>query len=105
MPTRRRQSDPDEHDPELDSYLAALAAPPAEPVGGPGPAQVLRLRVPTPRIEQLRRVAEERGVSPAALAVEWVVEQLDREDAPTGPLSVVAGVESDTSPLPRLRRP
>jgi aryl-alcohol dehydrogenase-like predicted oxidoreductase len=57
------------------------------------------------RIEQLRRIAAERGVSPGALAVDWVVDRLDREDTPTGPLAVVAEAERRRSgPLSRLRR-
>ena len=78
---------------ELDSYLAALS-PSSEPhatelTGRFGSAQVFQLRLPALRIEQLRRIAAERGVSPVSLAVDWVVERLDREDTPTGPLPVV----------------
>ena len=95
-----RQHGPDAgpapQDSELDSYLAALApesAPGAtELTGRFGSAQVFALRLPALRIEQLRRLAEARGVSPGALAVDWVLERLDREDlddADTGPLPVV----------------
>ena len=82
-------------DVELDSYLAALA-PGAGPgatelTGRFGSAQVFQLRLPAVRIEQLRRIAAERGVSPGALAVDWVVERLDREDTPTGPFPAVTG--------------
>lgn len=100
---------PDAHDPELDSYLAALA-PGAEEhatelTGRFGSAQVFQLRLPALRIEQLRRIAEERGVSPGALAVDWVVERLDREDTPTGPLAVVEEAEKRRrGPLSRLGR-
>jgi hypothetical protein len=80
-------------DPELDSYLAALTGSgdehPTELTGRFGHAQVFQLRLPALRIEQLRRIAEERGVSPGALAVDWVIDRLDREDTPTGPLPVV----------------
>lgn len=95
------------HDPDLEPYLAALAADdhPTELTGRFGSAQVFQLRLPAPRIEQLRRIAEERGVSPGALAVDWVVERLDREDTPTGPLAVVAEAEKRrVGPLSRLRR-
>ena len=82
-------------DPELDSYLAALSGSgdehPTELTGRFGHAQVFQLRLPALRIEQLRRIAKERGVSPGALAVDWVIERLDREDTPTGPLPVVDG--------------
>jgi hypothetical protein len=81
-------------DVELDSYLAALA-PAAEDASLTGRfnAQVFQLRLPALRIEQLRRIAEERGVSAGALAVEWVIDRLDREDTPTGPFAVVEEAE------------
>ncbi|OLT20808.1 hypothetical protein BJF78_35020 [Pseudonocardia sp. CNS-139] len=91
-------------DPELDSYLAALSGGgdhPTELTGRFGHAQVFQLRLPALRIEQLRRLAEERGVSPGALAVDWVIERLDREDTPTGPLPVV---EEEPSRWRNLRR-
>jgi len=85
-------------DGDLDSYLAALSADdaehPTELTGRFGSAQVFQLRLPALRIEQLRRLAEERGVSPGALAVDWVIDRLDREssgaDAPpaTGPMPI-----------------
>ena len=101
MPAERHHgpdAGPAPQDSELDSYLAALApesAPGAtELTGRFGSAQVFALRLPALRIEQLRRLAEARGVSPGALAVDWVLERLDREDrdeddADTGPLPVV----------------
>ncbi|MDN5931204.1 MAG: hypothetical protein L0I24_09090 [Pseudonocardia sp.] len=106
---RRVEPAPDPHDPELDSYLAALAPGgeehPTELTGRFGSAQVFALRLPALRIEQLRRIAEERGVSPGALAVDWVIDRLDREDTPTGPISVVAEAEKRRrGPLSRLRR-
>lgn len=84
-------------DAELDSYLAALA-PEADPdatelTGRFGFAQVFQLRLPALRIEQLRRLATERGVSPGALAVDWVIDRLDREDTPTGPMAAVEDAE------------
>jgi hypothetical protein len=97
-PTRGGPAGPDaldaEPDVELDSYLAALA-PAAEDASLTGRfnAQVFQLRLPALRIEQLRRIAEERGVSAGALAVEWVVDRLDREDTPTGPFAVVEEAE------------
>ncbi|MHA6626729.1 hypothetical protein ACU61A_14935 [Pseudonocardia sichuanensis] len=84
-------------DRELDSYLAALSGGgeehPTELTGRFGSAQVFQLRLPALRIEQLRRIASDRGVSPGALAVDWVIERLDREDTPTGPLPVVEDEE------------
>jgi hypothetical protein len=111
QPDRRgeRRAEPDAHDPELDSYLAALSVDPdqhaAELTGRFGSAQVFQLRLPALRIEQLRRIAEERGVSPGSLAVDWVIERLDREDTPTGPMAVVESAEKRRhGPLSRLRR-
>ena len=85
-------------DGDLDSYLAALSAAdaehPTELTGRFGSAQVFQLRLPALRIEQLRRMAEERGVSPGALAVDWVIDRLDRESAgadaapATGPMPI-----------------
>jgi hypothetical protein len=110
-PARRGpEPEPPEPDRELDSYLAALSGAgeehPTELTGRFGSAQVFQLRLPALRIEQLRRIAADRGVSPGALAVEWVIDRLDREDTPTGPLPVVE--DDDDQPrrrfLPRLGR-
>ena len=87
IPAQRRDSEGVElppHDPELDSYLAALAGDDGsgatETTGRFGSAQVFALRLPALRMEQLRRLAADRGVSPTALAVDWVLERLDQED-------------------------
>ena len=103
VPAQRRRSvdpEPPPHDPDLDSYLAALnpgSIPGAtELTGRFGSAQVFALRLPALRIEQLRRLAESRGVSPGALAVDWVLERLDQEDTVTGPLPVSVDVEEPT---------
>lgn len=108
-PRRGPEPEPPEPDRELDSYLAALSGAgdehPTELTGRFGSAQVFQLRLPALRIEQLRRIADDRGVSPGALAVDWVIERLDREDTPTGPLPLVV---DDDQPkrrlLPRLGR-
>jgi hypothetical protein len=95
-----------DEDTQLDSYLAALAPGDAEHAteltGRFGSAQVFQLRLPALRIEQLRRIAQERGVSPGALAVDWVIDRLDREDTPTGPLPVVGDDEPRRRGLRRL---
>lgn len=41
------------------------------------PSAVYSVRIPADRIEQLRRVAAERGVQPTALIRNWVLAQLD----------------------------
>jgi hypothetical protein len=107
-PPRRTRDEAGVEDVELDSYLAALSnhdGPDAtELTGRFGSAQVFQLRLPALRIEQLRRIAAERGVSPGALAVDWVVERLDREDAPTGPLPIVKDDQPRRGMLRRLGR-
>lgn len=42
---------------------------------------VYGLRLPSDRIEQLRRVAAARGVEPSVLARAWLLENLDRAEA------------------------
>lgn len=42
-----------------------------------GTSPVYGLRLPAERIEQLRRIAEARGVEPSVLARQWVIDQLD----------------------------
>ncbi|MFI9380557.1 hypothetical protein [Kutzneria sp. NPDC052558] len=44
------------------------------------PSAVYSVRIPVDRIEQLRRVAEERGMQPTALMRTWVLAQLDAID-------------------------
>jgi hypothetical protein len=113
VPAQRRHGvdpQPAPHDPDLDSYLSALDpanVPGAtELTGRFGSAQVFTLRLPALRIEQLRRLAESRGVSPGALAVDWVLERLDQEDTETGPLPIAVDVEEPVwrSALRRLGR-
>jgi hypothetical protein len=105
---RGPEPEPPEPDRELDSYLAALSGAgdehPTELTGRFGSAQVFQLRLPALRIEQLRRIAADRGVSPGALAVDWVIERLDREDTPTGPLPLVEDDPPKRRLLPRLGR-
>jgi aryl-alcohol dehydrogenase-like predicted oxidoreductase len=45
------------------------------------PSAVYSVRIPADRIEQLRRVAAERGVQPTALIRTWVLAQLDAAEA------------------------
>jgi hypothetical protein len=44
---------------------------------GVGPQQVYGLRLPAARIDQLRRLAEARGVEPSVLVRQWVIDRLD----------------------------
>jgi len=86
-------------DGDLDSYLAALstadAEHPTELTGRFGSAQVFQLRLPGLRIEQLRRIAAERGVSPGALAVDWVIDRLDRESSESEPAAAAPPLAID----------
>ncbi len=43
------------------------------------PSQVYSIRIPVARLEQLRRLAESRGMTPTALARLWVLQRLDQE--------------------------
>lgn len=45
------------------------------------PSQVYSVRVPVERLEQLRRLAAQRGVAPTALLRQFVLERLDQESA------------------------
>ena len=96
-------------DGDLDSYLAALSnhdsEHPTELTGRFGTAQVFQLRLPALRTEQLRRIATERGVSPGALVVDWVIDRLDREAAAASPATGPMPIELDEPTRKRsLRR-
>jgi len=58
------------------------------------PSQVYSVRIPVDRLEELRRVAESRGLAPSALLRSWVIERLDREKL-LRPVSVRA-LETDS---------
>ncbi|HEY1968463.1 MAG TPA: hypothetical protein VGH89_11000 [Pseudonocardia sp.] len=68
---------------ELEAFLAALE--PGENVAPPGltgrisPAKPLALRLPEAYAEQLRELADERGVTMSALLASWVMERLGQE--------------------------
>jgi aryl-alcohol dehydrogenase-like predicted oxidoreductase len=70
-------------DKELTSYLAALAPDADNESTGTGKrfgeAQVFQLRMSLIASQQLKDVAEERGISPQALAQEWILERLNWE--------------------------
>lgn len=46
------------------------------------PSQVYSVRIPVDRLEQLRRLAEDRGVAPTVLMRQFVLERLDLETSP-----------------------
>ena len=52
-------------------------------------------------MEQLRRLAASRGVSPGSLAVDWVLERLDQEDTETV-VTVIAPAAARTAPDSRV---
>lgn len=45
-----------------------------------GGSRVYGLRLPVERIEQLRRVAQARGIDPSTLARQWVIAHLDEAE-------------------------
>lgn len=76
-------------DSELDTYLAAIS--PED--GGPettgtgrrfGASQVYQLRLPQMANERLKEIAAMQGTSPAALATDWILQQLDQFDRSGG---------------------
>ncbi len=70
-------------DPELSSYLAALAPErDVESTGSGrrfGEAQVYQLRLSLAAGQQLKELASELGTSPQALAQEWILDRLAGE--------------------------
>lgn len=97
---------------ELESYLAAIspeADAPSELAGRFGSAQVFQVRLPSVRIEQLRRLAEARGVPPTSLLVDWVLERLDKEtngETPgNGARSAPGSLDPGAAPDGHGRRP
>lgn len=101
--TKRATEPEDQPDPELVSYLAALAPnddhKAAEITGRFATTQTLSLRMSALDLEHLRRLADARGLAPAELAAEWVRERLATEDTNTGPLP-----QSDAEPYGHLGR-
>lgn len=59
------------------------------------PAQVYSLRMPVEWLEQLRRAAEQAGVSPSALMREWVLERLTGEARDAVAMEVLRGLVRD----------
>jgi predicted DNA-binding protein len=50
----------------------------------PKRSSVYGLRLPDERIEQLRRLAEARGIEPSTLVRQWVIEHLDDSEQAIG---------------------
>jgi len=67
---------------------------------------VYSLRIPVDRLEQLRRLAAEKHMTPSALMRAWVLERLDAEDAsqPAGPLESAVGSGKTESALKHALR-
>lgn len=67
----------------MTSYLAALAPENDNESTGTGKrfgeAQVFQLRMTVVASQQLKDIAEERNISPQALAQEWILERLNWE--------------------------
>lgn len=101
------RDDTDDHaaeDQELSSYLKALAPDSdVESTGSGrkfGEAQVYQLRMTHAAGEQLTELAEARGTSPQALALEWVLERLAWEagSVPPGNAEPAAPGQQDADP-------
>lgn len=81
-------AEPEEPDQELESYLAALSPEEDMQTTGSGRAfgssEVFQLRLPLMANERLKEVAAQQGLSPAALAKDWIMQHLslDPEPAP-----------------------
>jgi hypothetical protein len=75
----------DEDNLEEDGQRYHRPRPPKEP------SQVYSVRIPVDRLEQLRRVAEQRRLPPSALLRDWVVERLDTEAGNPHELSLALG--------------
>lgn len=56
------------------------------------------LRIPVERLEQLRRLAEERGEAPTGILRRWVLERLDQELACATATQPTAGFEQIFDP-------
>jgi hypothetical protein len=63
--------------PDADTFDSGATA---ELTGKLRATQVFQLRLPALRIEQLRLLAESRGVTPTALVANWVLERLDEAE-------------------------
>ncbi len=75
----------DEDNLEEDEQRYHWPRPPKEP------SQVYSVRIPVDRLEQLRRVAEQRHLPPSTLLRDWVVERLDTERGHPHELSLALG--------------
>lgn len=70
-------------DDDLDDEMSSYAPRPAA-TSGQVPSQVYSIRVPVDRLEQVRWLAAERNMAPAAMLRQWVLAQLDAELAASG---------------------
>lgn len=62
-----------------DTPLGAGGSDDSAPAAQHPRSQVYSIRVPVERLEQVRRLAKERGVAPTVMLREWVLAQLDSE--------------------------
>lgn len=59
------------------------------------PTQVYSIRLPVSRVEQLRALAEARGVEPTVLVREWIVDRLAQEEVLAGSVRGLSPREFD----------
>lgn len=80
-------AEPEEPDQELESYLAALSPEEDMQTTGSGRAfgssEVFQLRLPLMANERLKEIAAQQGLSPAALAKDWIMQHLSLDPEPT----------------------
>jgi hypothetical protein len=70
------------------------------------PSQVYSIRVPVERLEEVRRLAEIRGLAPTVMLRTWILERLDVEAGGAGAMSirVVRHPDGNVTPLRRQSR-
>jgi len=65
------------------------------------PSQVYSIRIPTRRLEELRKLADAKGVQPSVMIREWALERLEAESR--GPTEVSQIAEEMMDAASRLR--
>ncbi|MBN6036538.1 hypothetical protein [Amycolatopsis sp. 195334CR] len=77
FPTRRLQEAARRAEEEIESFMR-------RPEPSKGPSEVYSVRLPVERLEELRSLADRRGVPPTALIRNWVLAQLDAANGGSG---------------------
>ncbi|AXB46990.1 hypothetical protein [Amycolatopsis albispora] len=72
FPTQRLKAAARRAEEEIEAFARRPVEEPSR-----GPSEVYSVRLPVERIEELRALADRRGVAPTALIRNWVLAQLD----------------------------